>query len=117
MGRVLSSEFLEFLLQHNGSHTITMLSGRNVTAELKGDDIYVAGWKVIETDILTANGVIHILEGAVGESSSSSSELSAGVLAAIIVGGVAFLGLLCYCFFMKGEDGSDEETQPFARIP
>jgi len=117
MGRALSSEFLELLLQHNGSHTITMLSGRNVTAELKGDDIYVAGWKVIETDILTANGVIHILEGAVGESSSSSSGLSAGVLAAIIVGGVAFLGLLCYCFFMKGEDGSDEETQPFARIP
>jgi uncharacterized surface protein with fasciclin (FAS1) repeats len=114
LGRVLSGDLLA---QLNGTLNISMISGRNVIIELKGADLYVDGWKVLETDVLTANGVIHILEGAVGTSAPVSDGLSAGVLAAVIVGGVAFLGLLCYCFFMKGEDGSAEETAPFARIP
>jgi len=118
LGRSLSSEIADLLAQLNGSMVVQMISGRNVTVELKGEDIYVDGWKVIETDVLTANGVIHVLDGAVGTSPAKATDgLSAGVLAAIIVGGVAFLGLLCYCFFMKGEDGTAEETQPFARIP
>lgn len=115
-GRVLSGELADYLAANNDSVVITMVSGRNVTVELKDGEIYVGGWKVLEADVLTANGVVHVIEGAVGTSPSSSG-LSAGVLAAIIVGGVAFLGLLCYCFFMKGEDGSSEENQPFARIP
>jgi uncharacterized surface protein with fasciclin (FAS1) repeats len=118
LGRSLSGEIADLLAQLNGSMVVQMVSGRNITVKLKGEHIYVDGWKVIETDVLTANGVIHVLEGAVGASPAKTTDgLSAGVLAAIIVGGVAFLGLLCYCFFMKGEDGTAEETQPFARIP
>lgn len=118
--RVLSADLIKFLKRDavNGSFMLSMLSNKTVKVELKGEHVYVGGWKVIATDILTANGVVHILEGAIGTSPKKKSEgLSPGVLAAIIVGSVAFLGLLCYCFFMKGEDGSDEEKQPFAPLP
>lgn len=107
----------KFPLVPNGtsSFNVTMDGGDTYLVENRTDGIYVGGLKVLQVNIPTANGVIHVLDGVLGQSSSSSG-LSAGVLAAIIVGGVAFLGLLCYCFFMRQEESSQEENQPFARI-
>jgi hypothetical protein len=104
--------FSDFLAGFNG--TLTMEGGGkyNVSQNSNGE-IFVGGHKVIQADVLTKNGVVHVLSGVLGESNSSG--LSTGVYAAIIVGAVAILCMLCYCC-TRSKDGNDSERMPFAPL-
>ena len=39
--------------------------GAKVVAEKNGDDLYIGGAKVIATDVMASNGVIHVVDGVV----------------------------------------------------
>ena len=39
--------------------------GAKVVAEKKGDDLYIGGAKVIATDVMASNGVVHVVDGVV----------------------------------------------------
>ena len=39
--------------------------GAKVVAEKKFDDLYIGGAKVIATDVMASNGVVHVVDGVV----------------------------------------------------
>lgn len=41
---------------------ITMANGKNAKIEVKGDSVFIDGAKVIITDIMAKNGVIHVID-------------------------------------------------------
>ena len=47
--------------------------GGPVAVELRGDDLYVGGAKVVSTDIETSNGVIHVIESVITEPASAAT--------------------------------------------
>jgi uncharacterized surface protein with fasciclin (FAS1) repeats len=121
---ILSSVNLAYLANtknKNGTRVgeaIVMLGGANYTVAFNNkSELTVGGHKVLQSNILTANGLVHVLDGVLGVENSNSSGLSAGVWAAIIVGGLAVLALLCYCFSQACKDDSTSaERRPFATL-
>ncbi|KAN0066009.1 hypothetical protein ACQY0O_000101 [Thecaphora frezii] len=50
-------------LRRNGNRNITTVLGGQLAVEIKDDDaIYVDGGKLVEEDILTENGVVHLID-------------------------------------------------------
>lgn len=47
--------------------------GGPVAVELRGDDLYVGGAKVVTTDIEASNGVIHVIDAVITEPASAAT--------------------------------------------
>ena len=55
-----------------------MLNGKTVDITKNGDDIKVNDIKIITKNVTASNGIIHIIEGFLTPSESSSTSLHAG---------------------------------------
>ncbi len=44
---------------------VPTLSGESITVTFKGDEVYVDGAKVVQVDIETDNGVIHVIDAVI----------------------------------------------------
>jgi uncharacterized surface protein with fasciclin (FAS1) repeats len=51
----------EEVLKLNGKE-IKMLNGRNAKIEVKDNEVYIAGAKVVIKDVIAKNGVIHVID-------------------------------------------------------
>ena len=67
-GKVTSADLVALIKQHNGTATITTLSGGKLKARLSGDKIVITDAEggvtaVTTADVMTSNGVIHVTDG------------------------------------------------------
>jgi uncharacterized surface protein with fasciclin (FAS1) repeats len=67
-GKVTSADLVALIKQHNGTATITTVAGEKLTARLSGDTIVITDAKggataVMQADVMTSNGVIHVTDG------------------------------------------------------
>jgi len=71
-GRKITSD------QFTSSEKLTMLNGKTVDITKNGDDIKVNDIKIITKNVTASNGIIHIIEGFLTPSETSSTSLHAG---------------------------------------
>lgn len=67
-GTVTAGDLVALINKHNGSATITTLSGGKLTARLSGDTVIITdaagrASAVTQADVTTSNGVIHVTDG------------------------------------------------------
>ena len=67
-GNVTAADLVALIKKHNGSATITTLSGGKLTARLSGDTVVITdaagrATAVTQTDVRTSNGIIHVTDG------------------------------------------------------
>lgn len=67
-GRVTSGQLVDLIESHNGTATITTVSGGKLTARLSGDNIIITDAKgraaaVTTANVQTSNGIIHVTDG------------------------------------------------------
>lgn len=67
-GNVTAGDLIALINKHNGSATITTLSGGKLTARLSGDTVIITdaagrASAVTQADVTTSNGVIHVTDG------------------------------------------------------
>ena len=67
-GKVTAGDLIKLINANGGKATITTVAGATLTAELVGGKVVItdgAGGKttVVQTDVMTSNGVIHVTDG------------------------------------------------------
>ena len=67
-GKVTAGDLIELINANGGTATITTVAGATLTAALDGGKVVItdgAGGKttVVQTDVMTSNGVIHVTDG------------------------------------------------------
>jgi uncharacterized surface protein with fasciclin (FAS1) repeats len=67
-GNVTAGDLVALIKKHNGSATVTTLSGGTLTARLSGDTVVITDGAgraaaVTQADVKTSNGVIHVTDG------------------------------------------------------
>ncbi len=67
-GTVTAGDLVALIKKHNGSATITTLSGGKLTARLAGGTVIITdaagrATAVTQTDVRTSNGIIHVTDG------------------------------------------------------
>ncbi len=67
-GKVTAGDLVKLINANGGKATITTVAGATLTAELVGGKVVItdgAGGKttVVQTDVMTSNGVIHVTDG------------------------------------------------------
>jgi uncharacterized surface protein with fasciclin (FAS1) repeats len=67
-GKVTGGDLVALIKQHNGTATLTTVSGGKLKARLSGDKIVITDAKggvtaVTQADVQTSNGVIHVTDG------------------------------------------------------
>jgi len=69
-GKLAAGDVVNALAAGNGSATLTTLNGATFTAKKKDDGIYLKDQKgnyskIVKTDVMASNGVIHIIEDVI----------------------------------------------------
>lgn len=67
-GKVTAADLVSLIKKHNGTATLTTVSGGKLKARLSGDKIVITDAKggvtaVTTADVMTSNGVIHVTDG------------------------------------------------------
>ena len=67
-GKVTAGDLIKLINTNGGKATITTVAGATLTAELVGGKVVItdgAGGKttVVQTDVMTSNGVVHVTDG------------------------------------------------------
>lgn len=67
-GKVTAADLVALIRKHNGTATLTTVSGGKLTARLSGDTIIITDAKgrataVTQADVTTSNGVVHVTDG------------------------------------------------------
>lgn len=67
-GNVTAGDLVALIKKHNGTATITTLSGGTLSARLSGDTVVITdaagrATAVTQADVKTSNGVIHVTDG------------------------------------------------------
>ena len=64
-GEVLAEDVVALLEENDGMIEVEMLDGNMATVEAVEDGITIAGANIVATDIMTANGVIHVIDAVI----------------------------------------------------
>lgn len=64
-GEILAEDVVALLEENDGMIEVEMLDGNMATVEAVEDGITIAGANIIATDIMTANGVVHVIDAVI----------------------------------------------------
>jgi uncharacterized surface protein with fasciclin (FAS1) repeats len=64
-GAVYAEDVVALLDENDGMIEVEMLDGKMATIETTDDGIAIAGANIVATDILTSNGVIHVIDAVI----------------------------------------------------
>lgn len=64
-GEILAEDVVALLEENDGMIEVEMLDGNLATVEAVEDGITIAGANIIATDVMTANGVIHVIDAVI----------------------------------------------------